>query len=509
MLETRRCKSLEILLLAGFGWVSDGAENVVMSYMLPALEEIWGLTHAEQGAMMTAIMFGQVLGAAFWGALADAVGRRRAFLLSLLATSAFGVASAFSGGFYTYCVLRLITGFAIGGNLPLAVSVASELLQPSWRERGVVALQLFNDIGSLGSTGLAALLLPSSWQLYLLLVSVPALAVFIVALFRLPESPHWLISQGRHEEAAAVLGGGIDLGSSSSGNGGGSGGGSGDDGGGGGGDDAALEAVEDERRSLEPGPDEAADDQQRCRLVRQLCGAKLWSATATMGALWFSANFGSGWWSWMPEFAHLQGLDSGTMYLSATVARFIAMGSFLLAILLIRGVGAWRLLICALAGTGAMSYVLAVVVSRRELLASSAFVPLYGVFALFFGVTWPVMYVVTPAAFPSEVRGAGFGLVSAFSKLGGLTQPNVVALLLPPSAPPPPPAAPPQPSGGAPPSPPPARFMYLIGVVFTAAWAVALAAALIQAWRERRAARRGAPAVDEQFDAATSPEVAG
>ena len=68
-----------------------------------------------------------------------------AFLLSLLLTSAFGVASSFAPGFASYCVLRLLTGIAIGGNLPLAVSIVSEMLPPSARERSVVGLQLFNE----------------------------------------------------------------------------------------------------------------------------------------------------------------------------------------------------------------------------------------------------------------------------------------------------------------------------------------------------------------------------
>ena len=76
--------ALAILMLAGFGWVSDGAEGVVLSYMLPTLEEVWGISHAEQGALGTIVFFGMTLGSCFWGALADAIGRRPCFLLSLV-----------------------------------------------------------------------------------------------------------------------------------------------------------------------------------------------------------------------------------------------------------------------------------------------------------------------------------------------------------------------------------------------------------------------------------------
>ena len=107
--------SLGVLCLCGFGWMSDGAENVVLSYMLPTLEDLWSLSPSQLGAMSTAIYFGQAAGATFWGALADAGGRRPVFLLSLALTVLFGVASSAAPGFYTYCMLRLATGFAIGG----------------------------------------------------------------------------------------------------------------------------------------------------------------------------------------------------------------------------------------------------------------------------------------------------------------------------------------------------------------------------------------------------------
>ena len=568
VLEQRGLRSIEILLLAGFGWVSDGAETIVLSYMVPALEDIWGLSHAQQGAMMTAVSFGQAVGAAFWGALADRRGRRPAFLLSLLFTFGFGFASSAATGFASLCALRLATGFAIGGNLPLAVSVATELLPPSWRERGVVALQLFNEIGSLASTGLAAVLLPDHWRLYLLAVAVPAVSVFGVALFRLPESPHWLISCGKHADAAAVLhrlaGGGTGLCSVSltglprqastalhlpapspaaaqdcEG--------------------VRCDGVEDNTfttphhtdapatdagltwhhdppchdppchdppscgegsgrgdSSLDPSLDYSLDPSQSVHLVHRsgrsgcgagcvdglrsegraalgLCTGRLWRTTFLLCVFWFSANFASGWWTWMPEFAKLQGLRPDVMYESAAVARFVAMGSFLLAAAIIGRVGAWPLLLVALATTGALSFALSFVIDDPSLLASDAFIGVYAVFALFFGTVWPVMYVVTPAAFPSDARGAGFGFVSSWSKLGALTQPNVVARLLPPSPLPPPPALPGNATLPLPPSAPAPALpagaghapVFYIGLVFTAAWGVAFTAALAQALRSK------------------------
>lgn len=124
-------------------------------------------------------------------------------------------------------------------------------------------------------------------------------------------------------------------------------------------------------------------------------------------------------------------------------------------------------------------------------------------------MTWPLMYVVTPADFPPDARGVGFGFVSACSKLGALTQPNVVALLLPdvnssisppPSLLPHPPAPPvelllPPPPSAHLPMPPRQPFglhattpFLLLGLVFTATWGIAFTAAAIQSARHRCAA---------------------
>mgnify|MGYP002632768800 CR=1 FL=1 len=96
------------------------------------------------------------------------------------------------------------------------------------------------------------------------------------------------------------------------------------------------------------------------------------------------------------------------------------------------------------------------------LLASGSFVAVYATFALFFGVVWPLLYVVTPEAFPAAARASGFGFVSAFSKLGALSHPILVAFLLD-------------------------RSIFIIGILFTCGWALALACAATHAMRVRRA----------------------
>ena len=76
-----------------------------------------------------------------------------------------------------------------------------------------------------------------------------------------------------------------------------------------------------------------------CLLIVRLFLRDLWRTTLSLSLLWFAANFASGWWTWMPEFAKLQCLPSETMYTSVTVARTVAMAAFVLAAALIKRVG--------------------------------------------------------------------------------------------------------------------------------------------------------------------------
>ncbi|KAH8098180.1 N-methylnicotinate transmembrane transporter [Aureococcus anophagefferens] len=169
--------SVEVLLITGLGWFADGLETSALSVLLPALATEFSATAGELAAFASAVAAGQAVGAFGWGAVADARGRRGAFVASLaLAASvdaAAGSAPSFDGS-----SLKALAGVGCGGNLPIAVTLASELLPPRRRETcGVgprpprssalsrdaasraVLMHVFYELGELSAIGLAALLL--------------------------------------------------------------------------------------------------------------------------------------------------------------------------------------------------------------------------------------------------------------------------------------------------------------------------------------------------------------
>ena len=118
-----------------------------------------------------------------------------------------------------------------------------------------------------------------------------------------------------------------------------------------------------------------------------------------------------------------------------------------------------------LLATCGLSAALMIWVNDVALFSSASFVVVYAVFSLFFGGAWPVMYVVTPASFPTSMRGVGFGLASASGKVGTLLGPLIIGAVLAPD-------------------------IIRIGTFLTVLWAAA-ALSLVVAWRnQNRAAMR-------------------
>lgn len=164
---------------------------------------------------------GMILGAVVWGLLADLVGRKLAFNMSLILASIFCILTGLMGNMATYCLFTLLTSFAAGGNLVLDACVFLEFL-PTKNQWLLTFFAFFWGIGQTVSVLIAYAFLPNnSCLLYELCLSsankgwryvyyvngsiVLALAVLRVTVVRLKETPKFYVSNDRDAEAVAVL----------------------------------------------------------------------------------------------------------------------------------------------------------------------------------------------------------------------------------------------------------------------------------------------------------------
>jgi MFS family permease len=203
-----------VVVALGVTWLLDGLEVTVVGSLGAALQrpDTLGLTAQQVGWSGSAYVGGAVPGALVFGRLADRMGRKRLFLITLAVYLAGTVATAFTFDFTSFALLRFVTGFGIGGEYAAINSAIDELIPA--RVRGAVALGINGTfwIGAALGAGLSIVLLDPrifppelGWRLAFGLGAVLGLAMLLVRR-NVPESPRWLIVRGRHADAEAEVG---------------------------------------------------------------------------------------------------------------------------------------------------------------------------------------------------------------------------------------------------------------------------------------------------------------
>jgi MFS family permease len=202
-----------VVIALGVSWLLDGLEVTVVGSLGPALQrpDTLGLTASEIGWAASAYIAGAVLGALFFGRLADRLGRKQMFLATLIVYLIATVATAFSWDILTFAFCRFFTGFGIGGEYAAINSAIDELIPA--RLRGTVDLAINGTfwIGAALGAGLSIILLHPGfigpawgWRIAFGLGAILSFAILLVRR-HVPESPRWLLTHGRVDEAEAVV----------------------------------------------------------------------------------------------------------------------------------------------------------------------------------------------------------------------------------------------------------------------------------------------------------------
>lgn len=182
----------------------DAFDMLAISAMLPVLVGLWHLTPNKVGLIIAAGFAGQVIGALVFTRFAESFGRVPAAQYSILLFAIMSLVCALSWDFTSLCIFRFAQGFGLGGEVPVAAAYINELSRAKRRGRFVLVYELVFPIGIVASTIVGSWLVPSfGWQSMYIVGALPALLV--IGLRRnLPESPRWLASKGRFEDADRV-----------------------------------------------------------------------------------------------------------------------------------------------------------------------------------------------------------------------------------------------------------------------------------------------------------------
>jgi len=179
----------KILGIAGLGWMFDAMDVGMLSFIIAALKTEWGLTPAQMGWIGSVNSIGMAVGAFIFGLWADRFGRKTIFIVTLVLFSLASGLSAFTTTLTIFLVLRFFVGMGLGGELPVASTLVSEIVPAHDRGRIVVLLESFWAVGWLVSAIISYFVIPSfGWQVALLLSALPALYAIYLRL-KLPDSP--------------------------------------------------------------------------------------------------------------------------------------------------------------------------------------------------------------------------------------------------------------------------------------------------------------------------------
>ncbi|OWF44907.1 organic cation transporter protein-like [Mizuhopecten yessoensis] len=145
---------------------------------------------------------GVLVGDLFFGMLSDSFGRRKSILLASILLFISSVATAFTTEFYSFTVLEFLVGASNHGLFILVVVMGIELTGPNRRMLAGVLMHLVFPVGLLYLTGAGFIL--RNWKTIQLVVAIPCI-VHLGLYWVIPESPRWLISQGRYKDAETIL----------------------------------------------------------------------------------------------------------------------------------------------------------------------------------------------------------------------------------------------------------------------------------------------------------------
>ncbi|KAG6318976.1 hypothetical protein E4U44_007347 [Claviceps purpurea] len=201
----------QLFVLCGFGWFADNLWLQGVSLTLPSLSAAFDISEKSVRYTTSACFVGLSLGSFTWGIGSDFFGRRIPFNFTLLITSLAGMASAYAQTWGSVCFFFAALGFGVGGSLPVDGALFLEFL-PDASSSLLTLLSIWWPIGQLVSSLAAWYFITNfpaeqGWRYFIVSIGLVTFAMFVLRffVFRLFESPKFLLNKGRQDEAVAVV----------------------------------------------------------------------------------------------------------------------------------------------------------------------------------------------------------------------------------------------------------------------------------------------------------------
>ncbi len=195
----------QLVAVLGIALIVDVMKPATLGFVMPGLRREYGISTGEASLLALFAMIGTTVGSVLWGILADRLGRRGSIVLASLIFVSTGICGTMPAFKWNLCMCFFM-GLSAGGMLPIVFALLAEMI-PS-RHRGAISV-LIGGLGSVGgylaASGAAAALEPGFGWRILWLLNVPTGLLVILLRHFIPESPRFLLHEGRVEEARNIL----------------------------------------------------------------------------------------------------------------------------------------------------------------------------------------------------------------------------------------------------------------------------------------------------------------
>lgn len=382
----------KLLLVTGLGWLFDSMDTGLIAFILPVLAKEWGLAPGQMGLIGSIGLIGMALGAVVSGTIADRIGRKKVFTITVLLYSIASAFCALSWNYQSLLVFRFLVGFGLGGELPVAATLVSEYAPSRVRGHFIVLLESFWGLGWIAAACIAYFFIPLyGWRMAFLIGALPALYVCLIRM-HMPESVRYLLAHGRVGEARQIV--------------------------------VSLE------RQLHVPVAPFVSEKETVPVVAKASFRELWkkpfaSRTIMLWLVWFGINFSYyGIFMWLPSLVFQQGFTVVKTFEYVLIMTLAQLPGYYCAAWLVDKIGRKYTLSAFLLFSGVASYFFGHASTAAALM-------MWGSVMSFFNLgAWGVLYTYTPEQYPTAIRALGSGWAAGFGRFGGMAAPMMVGALL-------------------------------------------------------------------------------
>lgn len=382
----------KLLLVTGLGWLFDSMDTGLIAFILPVLAKEWGLAPGQMGLIGSIGLIGMALGAVVSGTIADRIGRKKVFTITVLLYSIASAFCALSWNYQSLLVFRFLVGFGLGGELPVATTLVSEYAPSRVRGRFIVLLESFWGLGWIAAACIAYFFIPLyGWRMAFLIGALPALYVCLIRM-HMPESVRYLLAHGRVGEARQIV--------------------------------VSLE------RQLHVPVAPFVSEKETVPVVAKASFRELWkkpfaSRTIMLWLVWFGINFSYyGIFMWLPSLVFQQGFTVVKTFEYVLIMTLAQLPGYYCAAWLVDKIGRKYTLSAFLLFSGVASYFFGHASTAAALM-------MWGSVMSFFNLgAWGVLYTYTPEQYPTAIRALGSGWAAGLGRFGGMAAPMMVGALL-------------------------------------------------------------------------------